>query len=54
MTGQDDIAVKVLTLLKSARLARDDEALQKAADLAKVATPMSLSEITPRFEASSR
>ncbi|MBR1155243.1 hypothetical protein [Bradyrhizobium sp. JYMT SZCCT0428] len=49
--SQAELAVKVLSLLKSAKLARDDKALQQAADLTKLVAPAKLSELTPRFEA---
>lgn len=49
--GQDDLAVKVLALLESAKLARDDQNLHAAADLSVVVAPEKLSQVTPRFEA---
>src|SRR6266702_7843511 len=49
--SQDISAVKVLALLKSARLVRDDEALHQAAEMAKLIAPGRLSDLTPRFEA---
>ena len=49
--GQDKLAVKVISLLKCAKPARDDEALLEAVDVAKVAAPEKLSDLTPRFEA---
>ena len=49
--GQDNLAIKVLALLNSASLVRDDEALQQAADLARTGAPATLAELTPRFEA---
>jgi hypothetical protein len=48
---QDNLAVKVLALLNSANLVRDDEALHQAADLARLVAPGTLAELTPRFEA---
>ena len=47
---QDKLAAKVLSLLKSAKLARDDKALQEAAELARMVAPDKLSSLTPRFE----
>ena len=49
--GQDNLAIKVLALLNSTSLVRDDEALQQAADLARTVAPGTLAELTPRFEA---
>jgi hypothetical protein len=46
-----ELAFKVLSLLNSAKLARDDKALHEAADLAKTVAPEKLSELTHRFEA---
>ena len=49
--GQDDLALKVLALLESAKLARDDQNLHAAANLSIVGAPEKLSGVTPRFEA---
>jgi len=51
LPGQDNLAIKVLALLNSASLVRDNEALQQAADLARTVAPGTLNELTPRFEA---
>ena len=50
-TPKADLAVSVLALLQLAKLARDDEMLQQASDLARIETPGALSGLTPRFEA---
>ncbi|MGH6707433.1 MAG: hypothetical protein ACREEK_00550 [Bradyrhizobium sp.] len=49
--GQDNLAIKVLALLNSANLVRDNEDLQQAADLARTVAQATLAELTPKFEA---
>ena len=46
-----NLAAEVLDILRSAKRERKDEAVEKAASLARMDVPGTLSGITPRFEA---
>jgi hypothetical protein len=46
-----ELATEVLTLLQSAKLVRDDGALQKAMEISSISVPSFAADLTPRFEA---
>jgi len=49
--SNSELAAEVFQLLRSAKLERNDEEIEKAADLARIEVPPLSSAATPRFEA---